>query len=231
MSFGNNLQFLRKMHNRITQEELAEKLGVSRQTISKWEQDLAYPEIEKMIDLCQIFSCTMDQLVREEMNNHNEAFSDIFIREVEPATYIQYAVISCEPEDDAISHMKQWAEANQYKEPDLIGWDFPYVSQEQINVYHMHGYTAAIFLPKDHSYQTQGFNVMKQRRQNYIVLSIREPFRAPFVLIPNAYKTLMYYMKVNGMKHVEDKEVISCFEREYTKDEVQYMDIYIAVEM
>ena len=79
MSFGNNLQFLRKMHNRITQEELAEKLGVSRQTISKWEQDLAYPEIEKMIDLCQIFSCTMDQLVREEMNNHNEAFSDIFI--------------------------------------------------------------------------------------------------------------------------------------------------------
>ena len=72
---------------------------------------------------------------------------------------------------------------------------------------------------------------MKQRRQNYIVLSIREPFRAPFVLIPNAYKTLMYYMKVNGMKHVEDKEVISCFEREYTKDEVQYMDIYIAVEM
>ena len=50
-------------------------------------------------------------------------------------------------------------------------------------------------------------------------------------MIPNAYKTLMYYMKVNGMKHVEDKEVISCFEREYTKDEVQYMDIYIAVEM
>ena len=123
MSFGNNLQFLRKMHNRITQEELAEKLGVSRQTISKWEQDLAYPEIEKMIDLCQIFSCTMDQLVREEMNNHNEAFSDIFICEVEPTTYIQYAVISCEPEDDAISHMKQWAEVNQCKEPDLVGWD------------------------------------------------------------------------------------------------------------
>lgn len=40
MSFGNNLQFLRKMHNRITQEELAEKLGVSRQTISKCASDI-----------------------------------------------------------------------------------------------------------------------------------------------------------------------------------------------
>lgn len=35
MSFGQNLQFLRKMSNKMTQEELAEKLGVSRQTVSK----------------------------------------------------------------------------------------------------------------------------------------------------------------------------------------------------
>ena len=35
MSFGQNVQFLRKMHNKMTQEELAEKLGVSRQTVSK----------------------------------------------------------------------------------------------------------------------------------------------------------------------------------------------------
>ena len=231
MSFGNNLQFLRKMHNRITQEDLAEKLGVSRQTVSKWEQDQAYPEVEKMIELCQIFSCTMDQLIREEMNNYSEAFSDISIRQIEPPTYIQYAVISCGPEDDAISHIKKWAETNQYKDADIVGWDFPYVSQEQINVYHMHGYIAACFLPENHSFHTEGYTVMKQRRQKYIVLTIQDPFRAPFVLIPNAYKTLIYYMKVNGIKHVEDKEVISCFEREYTKDGVQYMDIYIAVEM
>ena len=37
MSFGQNIQFLRKMRNKMTQEELAEKLGVSRQTVSKWE--------------------------------------------------------------------------------------------------------------------------------------------------------------------------------------------------
>lgn len=39
MSFGQNLLFLRKMKNNMTQEELAEKLDVSRQTVSKWEME------------------------------------------------------------------------------------------------------------------------------------------------------------------------------------------------
>ena len=39
MSFGQNLQFLRKMRNGMTQEDLAEKMSVSRQTVSKWELD------------------------------------------------------------------------------------------------------------------------------------------------------------------------------------------------
>lgn len=60
MSFGQNLQFLRKMGNGMTQEELAEKLGVSRQTVSKWELDAGYPEMEKVLELCNLFSCTMD---------------------------------------------------------------------------------------------------------------------------------------------------------------------------
>ena len=55
MSFGKNLQLLRKMRNRMTQEELAEKLQVSRQTVSKWELDTVYPEINKLIELCELF--------------------------------------------------------------------------------------------------------------------------------------------------------------------------------
>lgn len=63
MGFGENLQYLRKRGD-ITQEQLAERLGVSRQTVSKWESNVSYPEMEKLLSLCEMFSCTMDTLLR-----------------------------------------------------------------------------------------------------------------------------------------------------------------------
>ncbi len=62
--FGENLQFFRKRKG-MTQEELAEKLEVSRQTISKWEAGTSYAEMEKILQLCDIFSCSMDTLLRK----------------------------------------------------------------------------------------------------------------------------------------------------------------------
>lgn len=67
MSLGENLQFLRKKEN-ITQEQLAEQLGVSRQSISKCESDTAYPEMEKLLQLCKLFQCTMDDLMQKEIS-------------------------------------------------------------------------------------------------------------------------------------------------------------------
>ena len=78
MNFGKNLQVLRKMTN-LTQENLAEKLDVSRQTISKWEQNLACPEIEKLIEVCELFRCSVDQILREDMITNDEAYSEIRI--------------------------------------------------------------------------------------------------------------------------------------------------------
>lgn len=63
MSLGENLQFLRKKAG-VTQEELAERLEVSRQSVSKWEADVSFPEMEKIITLCDMFGCTMDTLVK-----------------------------------------------------------------------------------------------------------------------------------------------------------------------
>lgn len=57
-SFGQNLQLLRKMHKGMEQEELAEKMKVSRQIISKWELDAAFPKMEKAIALCNLFNCS-----------------------------------------------------------------------------------------------------------------------------------------------------------------------------
>lgn len=231
MSFGQNLQYLRRLHNGITQEELAEEMGVSRQTISKWEVDAAYPEMEKLIELCRYFSCSMDQLVRENLNLGSEAYSEIRVIEVPPFRYAKYAVISMAPEDDAIRHITDWAVGCGIKRPDIIGWDFPYLSQEQINVYHMHGYEAACILPDGFSPAGYPPDVVCQRSQKYAVITIREPFTAPFSLIPNAYKTLMSYMNINGIRHKMSKDFLDCFEKTYDKDGVCYMDVYIAADL
>lgn len=63
MSFGQNLQFLRKSKN-MTQERLAESLNVSRQSVSKWESDVSFPEMDKLLQMCDMFSCSMDTLVK-----------------------------------------------------------------------------------------------------------------------------------------------------------------------
>ncbi len=70
MSLGENLQYLRKRDN-ITQEQLAEQLNVSRQSVSKWESDTTYPEMEKLLQLCQMFHCSMDDIVQGVIKDVN----------------------------------------------------------------------------------------------------------------------------------------------------------------
>lgn len=64
MSFGENLKAVRKQRN-ITQEELAEMLGVSRQAISKWESDNGYPEVEKLLLLSKTLNISLDYLMND----------------------------------------------------------------------------------------------------------------------------------------------------------------------
>lgn len=66
MNLGENLQNIRKRRN-LSQEELADKLNVSRQSVSKWESGSSYPEIEKIITICEIFQCSMDELIKGEI--------------------------------------------------------------------------------------------------------------------------------------------------------------------
>lgn len=64
MNFGDKLSALRRENN-VTQEQLAEYLGVSRQAISKWESCTAYPETDKLIKMCELFDCSLDYLLRD----------------------------------------------------------------------------------------------------------------------------------------------------------------------
>lgn len=66
MSFRDNLQHLRATRN-MTQEQLAMLLGVSRQSVSKWEAERAYPEMDKLLKLSDLFDCTLDDLVIGDM--------------------------------------------------------------------------------------------------------------------------------------------------------------------
>ena len=68
MSFRDNLQHLRATRN-MTQEQLAMLLGVSRQSVTKWEAEKSYPEMDKLLKLCQIFDCTLDDLVHGDLTS------------------------------------------------------------------------------------------------------------------------------------------------------------------
>ena len=63
MEFSRNIQFLRAQED-LTQEQLAEQLGVSRQTVSKWESGQSFPEMETLLVLCDRYAVTMDLLLR-----------------------------------------------------------------------------------------------------------------------------------------------------------------------
>lgn len=66
MTMGEKIAKLRKDNN-LTQEQLAELLQVSRQAVSKWESDTAFPDTKKLIHLSKRFSCSLDYLLKEEI--------------------------------------------------------------------------------------------------------------------------------------------------------------------
>ena len=77
MKFCEKLQKLRKEKG-YSQEQLADLLDVSRQSVSKWESGTTYPEMDKLLSLCKIFDITLDDLTNDEVTdkkikekNHN----------------------------------------------------------------------------------------------------------------------------------------------------------------
>lgn len=84
MNFGKKLQALRRKQG-LSQEELAEKLSVTRQTISKWELEQSTPELQYISQISEIFGVTTDYLIKDvidepdkiaEKNDNNAEFSE-----------------------------------------------------------------------------------------------------------------------------------------------------------
>ena len=81
MKFGENLKKVRK-NKKMSQEQLAEKVNVSRQSISKWETGEAYPEMNNILQLCKIFNCKINDLIHTDMSDISSLDEEIIMNVV-----------------------------------------------------------------------------------------------------------------------------------------------------
>jgi len=136
----------------LSQEQLAEMMSVSRQTISKWEADEVIPELDKIVALSDLFACKLDAMVKEDMSAGDAVYSEIIVKKAEAFQMARYVLLSPNPEDDVNAYMENWARRSGLLKvsPDAIriGWDFPFVPPEMTTRFGIHGYVAAYILPE-----------------------------------------------------------------------------------
>ncbi len=232
MYLGQNIQYLRKQR-KITQERFSEQVAVSRQTVAKWEAGDAIPELEKLLEICDFFSCNLDELVRKSLPESESIYSGVRVQTVKPFKMARYVMISPQPENDVNAYMERWAVASGLlafdKGAKKIGWDFPFVTLEQRNRFGLNGYAAAYILPQGFEATYPGVEIAEQKEADYAVITIRKPFENAFERIPNAYKRIMQYLGAKGFKEKAEDNILSCFEYEYDKEGIPYMDVYVYV--
>lgn len=127
MSVAENLQELRKARG-LSQEKLADILGVSRQAIGKWESGSSMPEIEKLIQLSDYYKVSLDRLIRDvekcniqfsKGNNIEKQELVNFLISAKKATYA-----GCGKETDSsriISHDLEYREKDMYYYDTYLG--------------------------------------------------------------------------------------------------------------
>ena len=81
MKFGDNLRKIRK-NKKMSQEQLAEKVNVTRQSVSKWENGESYPEMNNILELCKIFNCKINDLVHNDMSDITSLDEEIIMKAV-----------------------------------------------------------------------------------------------------------------------------------------------------
>lgn len=230
MNLGKNIQHLRKQ-KKITQEQLAEIMSVSRQTISKWEAGEVIPELDKIVALSDLFACKLDAMIKEDMSACDAIYSEIIVKKVKAFQMARYVMLTPNPEDDVNAYMENWAHRSGLLEfqPDAmkIGWDFPFVTPEQQNRFGIRGYMAAYILPEGFETKCPGVEFAHQKEADYAVITIREPFVAAFERIPNAYKKIVEFLGANGFCENPKDDILSCFEHVYEKGSITCMDVYI----
>lgn len=208
-------------------------MSVSRQTVSKWEADEIVPELDKIIQLSDIFSCRMDVLVRENLMDCDAFYSEITVKNVKGFRMARYVMVTPNPENDVNRYMDAWATKSGllavHPNAKRIGWDFPYVSLELQNRFALRGYVAAYVLPDDFVTDCPGVEYANQNEADYAVITIYDPF-AEYERIRKAYQKIFDHLQANGFKEKPKEDVLTCFEYVYEEDNRTCMDVYIHVD-
>ncbi len=92
MNLGERIYELRNEKN-LSQGELADALDVSRQSVSKWENNMAVPDLDKLIKLCDIFEISLDELTGREKIERIESFVVSQKSTVEPSKIAGYVLL------------------------------------------------------------------------------------------------------------------------------------------
>lgn len=95
MTFGKKLKQLREKFE-LTQEELAQKLKVSRQAVYKWETDKGYPDMENLIQISELFQVTIDELMKTDKKLQQKFRIDKpkqLLQWVDPGFYLGFILI------------------------------------------------------------------------------------------------------------------------------------------
>ena len=94
MSFAENLKQLRK-EKQLSQEELAEILDVSRQAVSKWEQGIGYPEVEKLLLLSSKLSISLDSLMAAEITQEPNTEKQNVTEKITITSPVEHVIATC----------------------------------------------------------------------------------------------------------------------------------------
>ena len=81
MKFCDKLSKIRKDNN-LSQEQLADKMNVSRQAVSKWESGVSYPDMDKILNMCKILNCNLEDLLDDGVIGNSKVNNKININEV-----------------------------------------------------------------------------------------------------------------------------------------------------
>lgn len=146
----------------------------------------------------------------------------------------RYVMITPNPEEDVNTYMQNWAKNSGLLDyegysPRLIGWDFPFVSEEQQKKFGLRGYVSAYIIPEEFEPACQGTEIAYQKAGNYAKIAITDPFADPFKRIPGGYQEIFSYLKDKRMQVSKDPDR-TCFEEVYETEGVCYMDVYMPME-